>query len=219
MERVLREGIDRSGFEHTLVYVQITRGTAPRSHVLKEPVKPTVVATFKPLPPAPPEQMEHGVSVKTTEEIRWANCYIKSIALLPNVLVKNEAVRQGYFDAIFVTPDGDVRESSSSNVFIVIDGAVRTPKADEHILHGITRGFLLECAAAAGIEAVETRVTREDLADADEVFLSATSFNVVPVTRVDGKPVGDGRVGPVTKALHTQCLRGVEAATAAPAIA
>jgi len=219
LERVIHEGIDRSGFDHTLVYIQITRGAAPRAHVCGDDLVPTVVVTFKPLAPVPQERRERGVAVKTVEEVRWSRCYIKSIALLPNVLEKNRAAREGFFDALFVTADGHVRESCSANVFVVKNGVARTPRADEHILHGVTRGYLLECAAQAGIPAEETLLTRAQLFNADEVFLSATTFNVMPVTRLDDHPIGDGKVGPITRRLYEQCLAGIGSVLAACVIA
>ncbi len=219
LERVILAGIDRAGFEHMLIYIQITRGVMPRSHICREGLEPTVVATFKPLPVTPPERFESGISVMTTEEIRWAKCYIKSVALLPNVMIKNQAVREGYHDALFVTADGEVREATSSNVFVVRGGQVYTPPVDEHILHGVTRGYILECAARVGVPIHETRVTRAELTAADEVFFSATTYNIMGVTRIDGRPVADGRVGPITRRLSEEAIRGIEATTGLHAVA
>ncbi len=117
-EAMIREGIRRAGFESTLVYVQVTRGRCPRVHVATDPGPATVVATFTERKPLERELRAHGLSVCTTEDIRWARCAVKSTALLPNVLAKAEALDAGYDDAVFVAPDGEVREATAANVFI-----------------------------------------------------------------------------------------------------
>jgi D-alanine transaminase len=219
LERVIHEGLARSGFDHTLVYLQITRGVFPRQHVCQVALEPTVVATFKPMPPVPAERIEKGVSVKTAEDIRWGKCYIKAISLLPNVLIKNQAVREGFFDALLVTSSGDVRESCSSNVFLVKDGVVRTPPADEHILHGITRGFILECAAELGLPTRETRIPEPELFTADEVFFTATTYNVMPITRINNRPIANGRPGPMTRQLYEYAAQVIDELSRVAAVA
>jgi D-alanine transaminase len=211
IQEVILEGIARTGFDRTLVYLQITRGAAPRSHVVPPETQPTVVMTFKPLPPPSAELRANGVAVRTTEETRWTRCHIKSTSLLPNVMAKNAAVRDGCFDAIFVTPEGEVREATAANVFVVKDGEMRTPPKSQFILHGVTRAFILECAAEAGVPAREIRITLEDLKGADEMFISSSTMDILPVTRLNDQPVGDGRVGPETKKLQEQFRRSVEA--------
>ncbi len=219
LETVIHEGLTRSGFEHTLVYIQITRGVYPRQHICQVALEPTVVLTFKPLPPVPTERIEKGVSVKTAEDIRWGRCCIKAISLLPNVLLKNQAVREGFFDALLVTSSGEVRESCSSNVFLVKDGVLRTPPADEHILHGVTRGFILECASELGLPARETRIMEAELYSADEVFFTATTYNVMPITRINTRPIAGGCPGPITRRLYDYALRIIDEQSRVAAVA
>ena len=143
----------------------------------------------------------------TTREIRWAHCFIKAVTLLPNVLARSEAHRRGYYDAIFVTDGGEVREGTAANVFAVQAGAVHLPPRTEAVLHGITQGVILSCAEAAGVPVVEQAFDVEFLRSADEVFLSNTTIEVVGVTAVDDQPVGTGDVGPIMRRLHEELRR------------
>ncbi len=200
--QVVGEGIQRSGFTDCMIYIQVTRGVAPREHEIPQNVQPTFLATFRARPEVPPDVREEGVSLITTEEVRWAKCYIKSIALLPNVLAKQQAVDAGAYEAVFVSPEGEVHEGSSTNIFMVKEGCVLTPPKTEQILHGITRDTVLECARNSGFEVVEQTIRVADLFQADELFLSGTTTEVLGAVRLDGKPIGSGTVGPVTKKLH-----------------
>jgi D-alanine transaminase len=202
LEPIIREGLRRSGLTEGMVYVQITRGVAPRAHAIPERIQPTVVMTFKPLPRIPADMRQRGVSVMIVPEKRWARCFIKAVTLLPNVLAKTEAIRRGYFDAIFVTDSGEVRESTSANVFTVKDGQVLTPRRDESILHGITQGFIMDCAKDLGLIVEERVVDVKTLRQAEEVFLSGTMVEVLAVTAIEDQPVGNGLVGPITRRLH-----------------
>jgi len=210
LERVIVEGISRAGFADTLVYLQITRGAAPRSHVFPRQPRPTVVATFKAKPRVDPQVRERGLAVMTTPDIRWSRCSIKSVALLANVLAKNEAVRRGYDEAVFVGPEGDVREATTANIFAVRGGALITPPRSESILHGVTRACVLECAARIGVPCRETALHESALGDVQELFLSSTTVDFIGVTRLNDRPVGDGRVGPVTRALYADFRREVD---------
>jgi len=218
LEPIIAEGLRRCGIADAVVYLQITRGVAPRSHAAPDPpVDPTVVMTFTPRPTVLPEDREHGVSVMTIRDDRWARCSIKAVTLLPNVLAKTEAVRRGYYDAIFVSPGGEVREATSANVFVVRDGRIAMPPRDEAVLHGITQGFIMQCAEAIDIKIAERVIHPEDLRDADEVFLSNTMVEVMPVTRIDDHPVGSAKVGPVTKRIYKEFLRQAKEPIAQPA--
>jgi D-alanine transaminase len=207
LEPIIAEGLRRSEFAEALIYVQLTRGVAPRSHLIPADMKPTVVMTFKPLPALPEHLRREGVKVITTLDTRWANCYIKAITLLPNVLAKNEAVRRGCYDAIFVTASGEVRECTAANVFVVTGGVIRTPPRTHSILHGITQGFLMELAAAIDRRIVQEVLAVDDLRRADEVFMSGTASEVLAITTIDDRSVGDGRVGPITGRLYAEFLR------------
>ncbi len=201
---IITEGIARAGFTETMVYLQITRGAAPRALAYGPDLTPTVVLTFKPKPVVDPARRETGLSVITVPDIRWPHCHIKSVALLPNSLVKNDALRRGYDDAIFVTPGGEVREATASNVFAVSGGTLVTPPRSEAILHGITRSRLLRLAAQIEVPCEEGNLTVPSLAAADEVFLSSTTVEIIGVTRLNEQPVGTGRVGPITRKLYAR---------------
>ena len=203
---VIEKGIRRCGFEDVMVYLQITRGRAPRDHLYSSGITPTVIATFKPRPVFDPEMRTRGVALETARDIRWARCSVKSTALLPNVLLKNAATRRGFFDAVTVGADDVVRETSNANVFIVTGGLLRTPPATERILHGVTRAYLLECADRLGIPCAEVDFTAGEMRAADEVFICSTTMDVMPVTSVDGKTIGKGKPGETTMRLLT-CFR------------
>jgi D-alanine transaminase len=206
LEPIIAEGLRRSELRDALIYIQITRGAAPRSHTIPVGLTPTVVMTFKPLPRLPDELRERGARVITMPDIRWANCYIKAITLLPNVLAKNEALRKGYNDAIFVTADGEVRECTSANIFIVSGGSLLIPPRNESILHGVTQGYLIELASSIRLKVREEVIHLELLRHADEVFMSGTAAEVLAITSIDDRPVGNGRVGPITQRLYDEFL-------------
>jgi D-alanine transaminase len=191
-----------------MVYVQVTRGAAPRSHVFAEGIAPTVVATFRPRPVVSEQVRRNGVAIKTVVDSRWANCHVKSIALLPNVLAKNEAVREGFDDALFIGNDGEVREATTANFFMLQDRQLVTPPLSNRILHGVTRAYILDCARAVGVPVQERRIDLSELPGATELFLSNTTSEIVPVTRLNAMPVGDGKPGTVTLRLHQQFRAG-----------
>ena len=198
---LIDEGVSRCGCDDVLIYLQITRGPAPRDHVYGDAAPPTIVLTFRPKPIIDSTLRERGVALETADDIRWSRCDLKTLALLPNVMLKNAARRRGMFDAILVGPDGTARETTCANLFIARDGVVRTHPADNHILGGITRGWLLRHADSLGITIREQRFDVARLLSADEVFISSTTIDVMPVTHVDGACIGDGRPGPVARRL------------------
>lgn len=202
LEPIIAEGLARRGGGDTLVYMQMTRGVAPRAHGIPTGLEPTLVMTFRPLAPVPEELRRRGVRLMTVPDQRWANCYIKAVTLLPNVLAKAEAIRQGYDDAVFISPAGDVRECTASNIFMVRDGALCMPPRDQSVLHGITQMFILECADAVELPVREERFPETALSDADELFLSSTTLQVIGATSVNGRAIGNGSVGPITRRLH-----------------
>jgi len=202
LTKVIETGLDQSGFQEAQVYLQATRGAAPRSHAFPSEVQSNLVVTFRPLHRIPDEIRQKGVSVITTEEIRWSRCDIKSIALLPNVLAKQKAVECGAFEAVWVTKEGVVYEGAASNIFVVRDGEVRTPPQGEKILSGITREVVLQCAQNLDLPVSETTLQIEELLQGEEVFLTSTTMEVMGVVDVDGKTIGNGTVGPITKQLN-----------------
>jgi D-alanine transaminase len=207
LQPVIMEGLQRSGLSEAMVYIQITRGACARHHLAPEDLVPTVVMTFKPRPTIPDDLRLRGASVMTVRDERWALCRVKAITLLPNVLARGRAHREGYDDAVFVTGDGEVRELTSANLFVVKDGAIITPPRTESVLHGITQSFVMDCAEGIGSSVEERAFDVEFLNRADEVFMSSTTVEVLGITRVDGSPIGKGLVGPLTTRLHVEFQR------------
>ncbi|MGQ9631044.1 MAG: D-amino-acid transaminase [bacterium] len=207
IEEELHSAIPRilqlSGFPETLVYIQVTRGAAPRRHAFPTGTRPTVILTARELVPPDPELREKGVDVITVEDVRWKLCNVKSVALLPNVLAKEKAHEAGAFEALLLDEDGFVNEGSSSNFFAVRDGQILTPPADHHILPGITRDVVIELAEGADYHVLQRRIPLKDLRLADEVFLTATTSEIMPVVRLDGAPIGCGKPGEVTRKLYS----------------
>lgn len=202
---VLKETVRRNRAREGMVYLQITRGVAPRDHAFPiEPVRPAVVITVSAVDRAAAEaRAAKGVSVVTTPENRWGRCDIKSIGLLPNVLAKQKARETGAVEAWFVDDLGFVTEGASSNAWIVdADGRLRTRDTNANILRGITRSSLLDLMAGEGMAVDERPFTPAEAVGASEAFITGAGTLVLPVIAVDGKSVGDGRPGPVAKRLR-----------------
>lgn len=194
--------LHQSGLEAALVYLQVTRGVAPRAHLPPKKIDPTVIVTVRELRSPPAETYERGVSVITTPEIRWARRDVKTTNLLANTMAKREADAAGAFEALFVNPDGTVNEGSSTNFFLVKNAEVVTPPKTYAILPGVSRDAVVELARDEGLKVAERPVSRDELLAADEVFLTGTTTEVLGIVTVDGKKVGDGRVGLITRRLH-----------------
>lgn len=202
---IIAEGLARCGNgRDMMVYIQITRGAAPRSHAIPDSISPTVVLTFKELPEVPADLRRRGIRLMSTPEIRWAHCFVKAITLLPNILVKSEALATGFDDAVFVTKGGEVRECTSANIFMVRGGEILMPPRTESILHGVTQSFLMDCAEGIGITMREQAFSIDELRDADEAFISSTTVEVLGVSSIDDGPIGGGKVGDVTEALFDE---------------
>jgi D-alanine transaminase len=210
--------IDANGLgdADAIVYIQVTRGAAPRRHAFPPAdTPPTVYVAAKPFPPHPVSMFEMGVAAITVPDNRWARCDIKSISLLPNVLANQQAHEAGAFEAIFVR-DGIVIEGSHSNLFGVIDGGLVTYPECNYILGGITRRLILDIARRLDIPAREGAIHWERLANVEELFLSGTTTEVMPITTLDGRPVGRGAPGPISRRLlaayreESRALRSVE---------
>lgn len=207
IEPILLDGLRRSELRDAMVYIQITRGVAPRAHAFPINAQPTLVMTFRPRPTVPLELRQRGARILTVPDFRWANCYIKSIALLPNVLAKNDALQHGFDDAVFVAANGEVRECTSSNLFLVQGRTITTPPRNDSVLHGVTQGFLIECIRGLDLEVAERAFDVPALQAADEAFLSSTTTEVLGITQVDDRKIGTGQVGPVTQRIHAEFRR------------
>lgn len=207
--RLLTEnGLDTA--ERSYVYMQVTRGAAPRTHYFPpEPVEPTVYAFAREWKRPAEDVWNGGFSAITVPDRRWSRVDVKTICLLPNVLAFQAALDAGADDAILVR-DGVALEGAHQNFWGVFDGAVVTHPTTNQILPGITRGIVLDIAREQGIPVEERAIAVEELARADELFFTGTTGEVRPCVRVDGRPVGDGRVGPVTRMLSDAFLARVE---------
>jgi D-alanine transaminase len=201
---VVREGVRRSGFDDVHIYMQLTRGVASRSHAFPAGAEPTVVMTFKAAIRVPADVRAQGVALMSRPDNRWGWCNVKTVMLLPNVLAKQEALDRGAYDALFVGPDQVVYEASSSNVFLVRAGEVWTPQRSDKILPGITCDYIVESLPQLGIPGGGRVVCLNDVLKAEEVFLAGTTTETLGVVSVDGKPIGDGRVGPVTRRFYEE---------------
>jgi D-alanine transaminase len=202
---VMRETIRRNRIGNGIVYLQISRGVARRDHAFPPSgIAPAVVVTARSLDSAGNEAMaEKGVAVVTVPDNRWGRPDIKSIALLPNVLAKQTAREQGAREAWFVDRDGLVTEGSSSNAWIVTgEGKLVTRAADSAILRGITRDVLIGAISAQGLTVEERPFTVAEALAAREAFLTSATQIVMPVVKIDGKAVGDGKPGPLSRALR-----------------
>ncbi len=191
------ESVPRSGNAEAMVYVQVTRGAGPRSHDWKPGLEPTVFLTARPAPVYPPEYWTEGVNVSVQPDIRWGRCDVKTVNLLGNVLALHAAHANGAFEAVLVR-DGIVTEGTHSGIFIVRKGVAITREDGGHILPSITQGLVLEIAEDIGVPVARRSFTLDDLLTADEVFDVGTTPGVMPITKIDGKPIAGGKPGPVT---------------------
>lgn len=198
------QGIEKSGLagQDAQVYLQITRGIAPRQHLFPD-VPSSLTMTIRPATILPAPLREKGATAMCLPDERWANCYIKTLNLLPNVLAKQKAHEAGFYEAIFYK-DGYVTEGSSSNVFMVKDGKIYTTPLTREILNGITRQVVLNLANALSIPLEEKHVTVEELKEADEVFITNTVAEILPVVQVDEVTIGTGKPGVITNKLYEE---------------
>lgn len=202
---LIRNLIDANGGGDQSLYLQVTRGPAARDHALPSSPTPTVFAMSNPLKPPAREVLEQGIEAVTLDDIRWARCHIKAISLLPNILLRQTALDAGAAEAILIR-DGYATEGAASNLFVVLDeGAgdvLLTPPKGPRLLPGITRDVILELATAHGIPHREADIRREDLTGAAEIWVTSSTKEILPVTRLDGNAVGNGQPGPLFRRMH-----------------
>lgn len=212
---VLKETVRRNRIRDGLVYLQVSRGVAPRDHAFPStPVPPAVVVTVKRIDPAAAEaRAASGVGVLTTPETRWGRCDIKTVGLLPNVLAKQAAREAGAGEAWFIDAEGLVTEGASSNAWIVTaDGALVTRDTGANILRGVTRATLLEVARTENLRIEERPFSLEEARSAREAFFTGAGALVMPVVAIDGHPVGSGSPGPVATRLRSLYIETARAA-------
>lgn len=218
LKLIARELIRRNDLRNGLVYMQVTRGAAPRDHSFPKKIIPTLVMTTRQTKPHREALLRDGAPVITTPDIRWRRCDIKSVALLPNVLAKQAATEAGAYEAWQVDDEGRVTEGSSTNAWIVTnDNIAVTRDASQAILNGITRLSLLKVIRAAGYDFAERPFTVAEAKAAREAFLTSSTSYVMPVTRIDGAPIGEGRPGPLTLALRQHYMAYMASQQAATA--
>jgi D-alanine transaminase len=190
-QAVIHNLIDNNPGQDRSIYIQITRGVSNRQHAINIDSQPTVFAMINPLLK---QDRSIGISTIVVEDIRWQYCHIKAITLLPGVLLRHEAKQAGADEAILVR-DGWVTEGAASNIFIVQDNMIKTPPKSPHILPGITRELLVELLYESDILFAETPITEQELRQANEVWLTSSTWDVVPVIKLDSDPVASGQPG------------------------
>jgi D-alanine transaminase len=194
--------INHHGDGDQALYLQVTRGVAPRDHVFPDNTTPTAFVMSNPMKAVPEQYRRQGISAITLIDTRWQKCNIKAITLLPNSLLKQQAKDAGAEEALLIR-DGYLTEGSSSNAYAVIDGVIYTAPKDEKILPGITRDVVLSIAKKAGIPLVEEAVAESQLTTADELWVSSSTKEVLSITRLNGVKVGQGVPGPIWQKIDT----------------
>ncbi len=189
--------VEKAAPQDYSVYLQVTRGVAEkRDHLFPANVVPTVYASCQPIAAVDPVTLERGIAAITLQDNRWLRCNIKAITLLPNVLLRQEAADNDASEAILVR-NGYAIEGSASNLFVVKNSVIKTPPNSEQLLPGITRDLVLELAQQQGLDYQETTIKADTLKGADEIWVTSSTREIAPVTRLDGQPVGMGKPGPM----------------------
>lgn len=211
LKLVSRQLMRRNRLSNGFVYMQVTRGVAPRDHKFPRAARPALVMTTRQMSPPSGQAVAEGVGVITIPDLRWKRCDIKSVSLLPNVLGKQSAVTAGAYEAWMVDPEGRITEGTSTNAWIVTqDNELVTREAGTSILNGITRLRLIELLRQDGVTFAERPFSVEEARQAREAFLTSSTNFVMPVTRIDGEPIGNGHPGLVTGRLRDAYLEFVE---------
>ncbi len=200
--QLVQELADANGGGDLYVYLQVSRGAEfGRNHAPLPDVEPTIFGFCSPLPAVSADVLENGVACITAADTRWARCDIKSVALLANVLLRQQAVEAGAAETILLR-DGWLTDASASAVHVVVGGEILTPPRSHQLLPGTTRGLIEELADREQLPCRSAPVSESALRNAEEIWLSAATRGVIPVTRLDGKPVGGGRPGPLWRRMH-----------------
>jgi D-alanine transaminase len=202
MRRRMHETIKAGGFGEAVVYLQVTRGAAPRKHSFPKDVVPLELLWVQEYLRTYDEPCATGCSVITFPDLRWRRCDIKSTNLLGNVLANQASSEAGCAEAILYLPDGTLTEASHSSFFAVAKNQLHTTPLKANVLPSITRGYTLKLARQAGIEVVERNLQRKELDEADELFLVGTTCEILPIVKVDGRTVKSGQPGPLTRRLQ-----------------
>ncbi len=199
--KIVGELLERTAFSDGIVYVQVSRGESERTHFYPAGMKPTALAYSRNFHFPDAARKERGIRVVTTPDLRWKQCHVKSVNLLPNALAKKRAQKAEADEALLVG-EGVVREGASSNFFAVRAGKVVTHPLDEHILPGVVRDRVIRLALGAKIPVDERPLRETDLLHLDEAFITSTTMGVMPVTEIDGRLIGISRGGEITTRLQ-----------------
>ena len=198
---IIEHLIAETGPQDQSIYLHITRGVAQRDHCFPEESAATVFVMSNILKPVKAELLETGISAITLDDIRWQYCNIKAIALLPNILLRQQAVDKGAVEAILIR-NGNMTEGAASNVFIVTNGVIKTPPKDNQLLPGITRDLVVELAIEHKMPIEETAINEAEFLAADEIWLTSSTKEVLPVTKINEQTVGSGTPGEVWKDMY-----------------
>lgn len=194
--------LNSSQIKNGIVYIQITRGFEKKRCDFPEPQKPSIIVFVDEYDSPTPQDYLTGVKIITVPHIRWAWNYLKTINLIPRVLMRKRAINEGAYEAVFVSEDSSVLEGTSSNIFIVKDEVIITPPINKEILEGVTRNVVLKIACQRGFNIEERRIAREELYISDEIFLTGTTTEILGVVMVDDRKIRDGKVGETTRKLR-----------------
>ncbi|WP_028308276.1 aminotransferase class IV [Desulfitibacter alkalitolerans] len=203
LEKEVLRLLAETGLDFANIYMQVSPGSAPRSHLLDKDPTPSLVMTIR---KAAETGMLKEIKLIAVEDIRWKKCWIKSTNLAANIMGKKIARQQGAGEIIMYEADGTVTEGGSSNIFAVRSGVLATPDLECNILAGITRKIVLEIARDRKLEFKEGKISLDELKLADEIFITSTTFEITAVTRLDGITIGNGTPGPITKSIHADYM-------------
>jgi len=195
-ETILNGLIEKNHGGDLSIYLQVTRGVAKRDHALPPDIQPTVFAMANPLMPPDKSTLRDGVRAITGDDYRWLNCHIKAISLLPNVLLRQQAIDAGASETILLR-NGEATEGAASNLFIVENNTLVTPPKGPFLLPGITRDLILELASQNHISWEESTISESRLRSANEIWLTSSTKEILPVTYLDDQKIGDGAPGPM----------------------
>jgi len=209
LDQKLEELRVANNFQNGIIYIQVTRGVAPRNHPFPNATSPQLTAYTIEMQKPSSEDYETGVDTILVEDIRWLRCDVKSLNLIPNVLARQAAAEKNCFEAIQYRKEGFITEGSRTNVFMVKDKRVYTHPANNYILNGITRATVIEICEKLGLELIQERFDQEILLQADEAFLTGTYMDIVPIRKINGKVITK-EPGPITSLLMENLQRLIE---------
>ncbi|KUO62621.1 MAG: hypothetical protein APF84_02425 [Gracilibacter sp. BRH_c7a] len=206
---IINRLVDESGLKEAYVYIQVTRGICPRLHNFSKDLKPSIIIYVCEMSSLPNEKREDGVLAITVPDERWSHPNLKTINLLPNVLAKQTATEVGAHEALFVDAEGNVREGASSNIFAVFGDTLVTPPTDGKILPGVTRQVIMKICKKNKIYIKEECIQYKSLLLANEAFISSTGSEIIGVVKLDGKVIGDGKPGSITKKIFALYMQDI----------